>query len=293
MAVLISLRNVLVAEAYAAKCWVKLLCESKAGNTAMLKKALITLVIGAFLLPLEKVAASCEYSGALENVVIRSITDGDTLVLDDGRKVRLLGVNTPELGFGSQLSEPYALAAKSYVESLWVSEQRATIGIGQQGKDKYDRVLAHVFIGEVDVVQHLLAKGWGFSNVRPPDLELAGCYADIAAKARQANLAVWANGAFYSDSRADLAAGFTVLTGTLVDVNVAGRSWWLRLDGDAVLLINKASQEYFSKRELTAMLGKKITVQGWLAPRRGQSKTGYANWILSVYHPFAVLDVVE
>lgn len=290
---MISLRNVLVAEPYAAKRWVKFLCGSKAVSTVMRKKALITLVIGAFLLPLEKVAASCEYSGALESVVIRSITDGDTLVLDDGRKVRLLGVNTPELGFGGQLSEPYALAAKDYVKSLWKSERRAEIGIGRQGKDKYGRVLAHVFIGEVNVVEQLLAKGWGFSNVRPPDLELADCYADIAAKARQANLAVWANGDFYSDSRGDLVGGFTVLTGKLVDVNVAGRSWWLRLDGDVVLLINKASQAYFSKRELHDMLGKKITVQGWLAPRRGQPKAEYANWILSVYHPFAILDVAK
>ena len=85
----------------------------------MLKKALITLVIGAFLWPIENVVASCEYSGALENVVIRSVTDGDTLVLNDGRKVRLLGINTPELGFGGEASEPYAVDAKDYVEMQW------------------------------------------------------------------------------------------------------------------------------------------------------------------------------
>jgi endonuclease YncB( thermonuclease family) len=262
-------------------------------NTAMLKKALITLVIGAFLWPIENVAASCEYSGALEDVVIRSVTDGDTLVLSDGRKVRLLGINTPEVGFGGKASEPYAIDAKEYVESLWQAERSAKISIGRQQEDKYGRVLAHVFIGEINVVEQLLTKGWGFANIRPPDLELAACYADIAAKAQQTNLAVWANSAFYSDSRADLAGGFTVLSGKLVDVNVSGRNWWLRLDGDAVLLINKASQAYFSRQDLRDMLGKKITVQGWLAPRRGQTKAEYANWILSVYHPHAILDIIK
>lgn len=262
-------------------------------NTAMLKKALITLVIGAFLWPIENVAASCKYSGALEDVVIRSVTDGDTLVLNDGRKVRLLGINTPELGFGGEASEPYAVDAKDYVESLWQAEQSAKIGVGRQQKDKYGRVLAHVFIGEINVVEQLLAKGWGFANVRPPDLELANCYADIATKAQQANLAVWANSTFYSDSRSDLSGGFTVLSGKLVDINVSGRSWWLRLDGDAVLLINRASQAYFSRQDLRRMLGKKITVQGWLAARRGQAKAEYANWIMSVYHPHAILDVVK
>ena len=94
-------------------------------NTAMLKKALIIFVIGAFLWPIENVAASCEYSGAFEDVVIRSVTDGDTLVLNDGRKVRLLGINAPELGFGGEASEPYAIAAKDYVKSLWQAEQSA------------------------------------------------------------------------------------------------------------------------------------------------------------------------
>ena len=259
----------------------------------MLKKALITLVIGVFLWPMQNVVASCDYSGAVEDVVIRSVTDGDTLVLSDGRKIRLLGINTPELGFGGELNEPYAAAAKAYVESLWQAKGRAQIAVGHQEKDKYGRVLAHVFFGEENVVEHLLAKGWGFSNARPPDLELSDCYADIAAKAQQANLAVWSNSAFYSDSQSDLSSGFTVLSGKLVEVNVSGHSWWLRLDGDAVLLINKASQAYFSRLDLHAMLGKKITVQGWLAPRRGQPKPEYASWILSVYHPLAILAVTK
>jgi endonuclease YncB( thermonuclease family) len=269
------------------------LTVSNAVYSVVLKKALIILVIGVFLWPIENVLASCEYSGALEEVVIRSVIDGDTLVLDDGRKVRLLGVNTPELGFGSKVNEPYALAAKAYVKSLWKAKRRAKIAVGHQKKDSYDRVLAHVFFGEINVAEHLLAKGLGFSNARPPDLELSHCYANIATKARHANLAVWSNSSFYSASQSELSGGFTVLSGKLIEVNFSGPSWWLRLDGDAVLLINKASQVYFSESDLRAMLGKKITVQGWLAPRRGKPNSEHAGWILSAYHPLAILNAAK
>jgi endonuclease YncB( thermonuclease family) len=233
------------------------LAISNAVNPVMLKKTLITLVIGVFLCLIKNVEASCDYSGPLEDIVIRSVIDGDTLLLNDGRKIRLLGINTPEMGFGGEENQPYAAAAKAYVESLWQAKRRAKIAVGHQGKDRYGRVLAHMFFDEENVVEHLLAKGWGFSNARPPDLELSDCYADIAAKAQQTNLAVWSNSAFYSDSQSDLSKGFTVLSGNLVEVNVSGHSWWLRLDGNAVLLIDKASQAYFSRLDLHAMLGKK------------------------------------
>jgi hypothetical protein len=122
---------------------------------------------------------------------------------------------------------------------------------------------------------------------------LSACYAAIETKARAANLAVWANDYFYTSSNGDLSGGFTVLSGKLVDVDLSGRSWWLRLEGDAVLLINQASQAYFTREELQKSLGKKITVQGWLAPRRGSTKTGYANWIMPIYHPLAIAGTTK
>ena len=43
--------------------------------------------------------------------VVQHVIDGDTFVLDDGRHVRMLGVNAPEAGFRGKLPEPFAVEA--------------------------------------------------------------------------------------------------------------------------------------------------------------------------------------
>ena len=39
--------------------------------------------------------SACEREGTAQRIGLRYVTDGDTLVLADGRRVRLIGINTP------------------------------------------------------------------------------------------------------------------------------------------------------------------------------------------------------
>jgi micrococcal nuclease len=41
---------------------------------------------------------ACSPEGPLQRVGLRYVSDGDTLVLSDGRRLRLIGINTPERG---------------------------------------------------------------------------------------------------------------------------------------------------------------------------------------------------
>lgn len=43
-----------------------------------------------------------------EWVHVRWVNDGDTVVLKDGRKLRYLGINTPEIDYERQRGQPYA-----------------------------------------------------------------------------------------------------------------------------------------------------------------------------------------
>lgn len=49
---------------------------------------------------------------------VRQVVDGDTLRLVDGRSVRLIGINTPEVGRKGRSSEPYAEAARRRLQAL-------------------------------------------------------------------------------------------------------------------------------------------------------------------------------
>ena len=75
-----------------------------------------------------------------------SVYDGDTLTLSDGAKVRLLGIDTPEIG------EPFASEAKEHTSrhcgdrEVWL-EFQGTGGPGSdENKDRYGRLLAFIWV---------------------------------------------------------------------------------------------------------------------------------------------------
>ena len=51
-------------------------------------------------------AAACPLLPGGQEVVVRRVVDGDTLRLVDGRSVRLIGVNAPELGKSGGTAQP-------------------------------------------------------------------------------------------------------------------------------------------------------------------------------------------
>jgi endonuclease YncB( thermonuclease family) len=81
---------------------------------------------------------------------IERVIDGDTIVIENGTSVRLLGINSPEKG------EKYYEEAKEFLENL-VSGKK--LKIEKHGKDKYYRELAYVFLGNENVNLKLVRSG--------------------------------------------------------------------------------------------------------------------------------------
>ncbi|EJT84889.1 nuclease [Pseudomonas putida S11] len=79
-------------------------------------------------------------------MAVRQVVDGDTLRLVDGRSVRLIGINAPEIGRNGRTSEPYAEAARQRLQALVkASDGRVGLEPGVESKDKYGRTLAHIY----------------------------------------------------------------------------------------------------------------------------------------------------
>jgi micrococcal nuclease len=84
-----------------------------------------------------------------EHQKVRNVYDGDTLTLTDGRRVRLLGIDCPEI----KEQQPYAQEAKAYTKNLcsgqhddvWISLEPNNSSEDQQ-QDHYGRLLAHVWV---------------------------------------------------------------------------------------------------------------------------------------------------
>ncbi|MFH1022399.1 MAG: thermonuclease family protein [Planctomycetota bacterium] len=121
-----------------------------------------------------------------------TVTDGDTLVMDDGKrkwKVRLHGINTPEKG------EPGAAEAKQALADL-VLEKPIFLLFEERKKDGYNRLLAYVYVigGNTDLVSvaaRLLAAGRAKVYLKYPCM-FQSQFLLLEEEARRAGIGIWA-----------------------------------------------------------------------------------------------------
>ena len=83
----------------------------------------------------------------VERAQVVEVIDGDTLELDDGREVRLVGIQAPKLPLGRAGFEAWPLAeeAKRALSEL-ILGRRVGLGYGGRRVDRHDRALAHVYV---------------------------------------------------------------------------------------------------------------------------------------------------
>lgn len=90
------------------------------------------------------------------------VVDGDTIDVDGVGRIRFVGVNTPERG------QPGYQEAKDFVKSLCLGK---TVGVDMDNAkthDKYGRVLAVVYVGDINVNRELLKNGYAQIMYIPP-----------------------------------------------------------------------------------------------------------------------------
>jgi micrococcal nuclease len=120
-------------------------------------------------------------------------TDGDTLWLSGVGKVRLIGVDTPEVYGGV---ECFGREASAFVERVVPLGSRVSYRLGVEDHDRYGRTLAYVYLGDGRLLNMLLVRrGYAQPLTVPPDVELAERFAAAARRARRAGRGLWAAGA--------------------------------------------------------------------------------------------------
>ena len=102
---------------------------------------------------------------ALTSVAIASCYDGDTCRTNNGERIRLACIDTPELR-GKRAQPGPAIAARDYLRSLVVGHE---VGFRRITTDRYDRTVAELFVGGKNVQQQLVVSGhaevyWEYAN---------------------------------------------------------------------------------------------------------------------------------
>ena len=131
-----------------------------------------------------------ELSGKTYQVeTVRRVVDGDTFETAAGDKVRLIGVNTPEVHgkteyYGREASE----LAKQRLEG-----QTVYLFSDVSGTDKYGRLLRYVFIEGDPVMfnETLLTEGYANTMTVPPDVTYAEKFVQLERTAREKQKGLW------------------------------------------------------------------------------------------------------
>ncbi len=93
-----------------------------------------------------------------ETHIVRRAVDGDTLELENGQRVRLIGVDTPE--FADQGPEPFAEEAYQFTSRM-VAGKAVRLEFDRERLDKYRRVLAFVYCDDELLNESIVREGLG------------------------------------------------------------------------------------------------------------------------------------
>ncbi len=128
--------------------------------------------------------------------VVERIVDGDTFTCEGGSRVRLLIIDADEHG-----QSVYADSARLLLARMMPPGTAVRLEFDVQGYDRYRRVLAYVYAGDVFVNRALVRRGFARIVVYPPNVRRVDELRAAADSARVERLGVWSGSAFECEPR--------------------------------------------------------------------------------------------
>ncbi len=121
---------------------------------------------------------------SLERARVVKVVDGDTVHLEDGGKVRLIGINTPETG------TPMAAEAKALLASL-VLDKIVYLQNDVERRDAYKRRLAYIFLEDRFVNGEIVRRGAAHAYRWEPNTKYHAKLVELQQAARRDGFGIW------------------------------------------------------------------------------------------------------
>ena len=264
-------------------------------SVCRLKRALVTGALFCLCLPLNSPAAQlCPASAIAESVVVKHISDGDSLRLEDGRKLRLIGINAPELARDNHPADALGVDARSTITQLLrQSHNRISLQYGAERQDKYQRTLAHVYLSDGRSLQaSLIELGMATAFTTPPNDEHSACYRAVEQIAIQQRRGVWALDDYQLKRVSQLQTsdnGFRRIVGKVSRVQTTADATWIMLDEKLKVRIAKNDRIFFQSSQLQQLQGKTIEIRGWLHSSRPSGQQ--PPYFMQLRHPDAIHEL--
>jgi endonuclease YncB( thermonuclease family) len=121
---------------------------------------------------------------------VTGVSDGDTISLSGTGKVRLIGVDTPEVYGGP--AECYGREASRFTKRVLGLGRRVTFRLGREQRDRYGRALAYVWLADGRFFNALLVeRGYAVPLTIPPNDDFARRFVRAARLARRRGIGLW------------------------------------------------------------------------------------------------------
>lgn len=122
---------------------------------------------------------------------VRYVIDGDTLVLGNDQRVRLIGIDTPEIENPEYFhqGEFYGVEAKNYLKTL-IEGKEVRLESGSEPFDDYGRRLAYVYLGDLFVNRELVRLGYA-EVFRKFGFRYKSEFLELEASARAQKMGIW------------------------------------------------------------------------------------------------------
>jgi micrococcal nuclease len=97
--------------------------------------------------------------------VVQRTIDGDTLLLEDGTRVRLIGIDTPEIARDDRPAEPWAEEAAQWVGDR-VTGKEIRLEFDFERYDRYERTLAYVYLDDLLLNEEIIRQGFSRAQLQ-------------------------------------------------------------------------------------------------------------------------------
>lgn len=204
---------------------------------------------------------------------IQQVLDGDTVRLQSGKTVRLIGINTPETGRRNRPPQPLADKATDQLKQ-WLTHEAVRLETGEESHDRHGRLLAHLRSRKGDLLQtRLIDAGLAWVVAIPPNTQYLHHFSAAEQRARKRGRGVWSVKTYQpvAARQAGGEPGFQFIKGKIQRTWSGKQQRYFALHDDLVLIIKHRHWPLFAISEPESLLGKTVVARGWLSrhPRYG------------------------
>jgi len=214
---------------------------------------------------------------------VAKVYDGDTITLKNGERVRLLGINTPEIESRYRQGEAGGQTAKKWLQEK-LSAGEVFLEFGTQQRDKYKRLLAHLFLANGEHLnKEIVEAGLATLSIIPPNLSYVEELKQAELHAQKTGIGIWSMTEYHPISVEHLPenlSGWRRFLATPKEITQTRKYVRLILNDKVDVRIAKEHLALFP--DLKMYLAKHIEIRGWAS----KNKDHYS---ILVRHPSAII----